>query len=213
MATKPIAQAVMWAVIYAVLTLIPFSQFIGGAGFITLSVVIAPVIAYFLKPHYAFVAGLIGGLLINAFMIGYGQILPGYSILIVLIPITLGSIAMHYKKLRWLPALWLIFQAYDYLLAYQFQATPIWLTHYIIGILISLTATALPKLHSIWLVFPITMVENSMLNIGSIHILNLPAFLWTVIFPVSFTERIIAAIGAAAVITALEKRFPQVKMQ
>jgi hypothetical protein len=212
MASKPIAQAVMWAVIYAVLTLIPFSQFIGGAGFITLSVIIAPVIAYFLKPHYAFVAGLIGGLLISVFMIGYGQILPGYAVLIVLLPITLGSIAMHYKSLRWLPALWLVFQACDYLFAYQFQATPIWLTHYIIGILISLAATAIPKLHSVWLVFPITMVENSMLNIGSIHILGLPADLWIIIFPVSLVERIIAAVGAAVVIAALEKRFPQVKM-
>lgn len=205
--TRQLALTAILAAIYIVTNWIPFSQYIGGAGFITLSVVMVPVIAAILTPVYALFAGLIGGLGINIFVTGYAMVMPAYSAFIPAVAILLGSLAMHDRKYSWAIVAFLILEGAYYIFAYKFTATPVWLTHYIIAIILGLYYMFTNKF-KMGIIYTTALAENAMLNIGSIFLLRLPATLWPIIFPASFIERIIAAVGAIVVIKGLYKALP-----
>lgn len=205
--TRQLAMTAVLSALYVIANFIPFSQFIGGAAFITAGVVMIPVIAVMLTPLYALMAGIICGLGISVFSIGLATVFPGYCILITTIAVLIGSIAFHYRFASWLPAVFLIAQGGFYVMYYNGAATPLWLTHYIIGIACSIAAFAYWKLKP-GLVFSTAMLENAMMNIGSLVILNLPAELWIIIAPVSIAERIIATVGALLILGGLYKFAP-----
>ena len=95
--TRQVAMTAIWAAVYAVALLIPFSQFIGGAGFITLGIIMVPVFCKMLKPVSAMVAGVFG--MVIAASIG-AAIVPVYGLFSFVIPLTaglLGSLAFHYR--------------------------------------------------------------------------------------------------------------------
>jgi len=137
--TRQIALAALFGALYIAANWIPFSQYIGGAGFITASVVLVPVIAALLSPRYAIMAGLIGGLGINVFMTGYAMVMPWYSILIPAVAVGLGSYAFHESSKALYPAAFLALEGLVYLFYYGFKATPLFLTHYVIGIILHCT--------------------------------------------------------------------------
>jgi hypothetical protein len=93
--TRQVAMTAIWAAVYAVALLIPFSQFIGGAGFITLGIIMVPVFCKMLKPVSAMVAGVFG--MVIAASVG-AAIVPVYGLFSFVIPLTaglLGSLAFH----------------------------------------------------------------------------------------------------------------------
>ena len=204
METKMLSLATLFGVVYVVLNFVPLSQFIGGAAFITASILWLPVIAKRLPPKYAALAGFIGGLVTSAFMIGVAAVMSFYAFAIVFLTAVIGSLAFHERKLAWLPAAWLIVEGLIYLAYYQGAATPLWLTHYCIGVVLSLFYAVTGKFQQ-GLFFSVAMVENAWLNLGSLLILNLPAELWIIIFPVSFVERVIAGVGSFLIDNAITR--------
>lgn len=207
--TRTISMTSVLAALYIIANFIPFSQFIGGAAFVTFGVVFIPIMAFLLKPRYALMASIIAGLGISFFGIGLASVFPGYCILIVVVATTLGSLAFHERLFAWFPAAFLLVEGIGYLLFYNFEATPFWLIHYSVGIVLSILATlSTLRIWKFGLIFSIAMCENAMMNIGSMLILGLPAFLWTIITPASIMERTIASIGAILIIGGLRKFAP-----
>jgi len=206
METKELTLSIMFGVLYVLLNFIPFSQFIGGSAFITIGVILLPVISALLYPVYATIAGLIGGLGISFVNVGLATVFPGFCIVITTVTALIGSLAFHYRRLSFIPAIWLIAQACDYLFSYNFQATPFWLVHYIIAMIL-VSFYAISKRFKVpILCFATAMVEQSLMNTGSIHLLGLPAPLWILILPFSLFERTFATIASTIILYALKKR-------
>ena len=219
MNTREVSMMVVWTALYAVGLMMPFSQFIGGAGFITLSIVFIPVYNKMLKPVPAMIAGTFG----MAIAVSFGAaIVPVYGIFSFAMPLVaglLGSLAFHY---RWGAVPGIIFLGIcGYLYAAYSGGTLLWLVPYAVAIFAGFGAIILYNLRThttawsktSWFVltgfciFLTTTIENATMNLGSIFILHLPADLWTVITPVSLMERTIAWLLAFAILTALWSRF------
>ena len=217
--TRQVAMTAMWAAIYAVALLIPFSQFIGGAGFITLGIIMVPVFCKMLKPVSAMVAGVFG--MVIAASVG-AAIVPVYGLFSFIIPLTaglLGSLAFHY---RWGAVPGIIFLGLcSFLYATYSGGTLLWIVPYAVAMLAgigTLVVYNFKKQNSTtsktsWLlitgfcIFLTTTIENATMNLGSIFILKLPGDLWTVITPVSMLERTIVWVLAFVILLGLWKRF------
>lgn len=211
MNTKSLALLAVFASLYGVLTILPFSAYIGGPGFITCACFLLPVMALLLDPAYAFGSGLLGATVGMMFGMGYPTIMPIWGLLIPAIAAGVGSYA--FRKRNELGVVVLILEGLLYLRFYNFQASGLFLVHYVVAILLGtwavfgafnafrwnhfyrrLTAVALTA-----------MVENAMLNVGSILILALPAELWVAIAPVSIMERVIILVVSMVIIEVLRK--------
>jgi hypothetical protein len=217
--SREIGLLVIWAALYAICLFLPFSQFIGGAGFITFSIVILPIYCKMLKPIPAMLAGVIG--MTIAASIG-AALVPVYGIFSFVIPLVagfLGSIAFHY---RWGPLLGVGFLTVcGYLYAAYSSGTLLWLVPYaaaIVGGIIASLVHFYKGKGGVWskaswfivtgcCIYLTTMIENATMNLGSVFILKLPGPLWTVITPASILERIFALAISFALITALWSRF------
>jgi len=206
--TKRIALASMMAVLYVVLTAFPFSAYIGGPGFITTGCFLIPVIAMLLPPVYAGMSGLLGGIITSVLAMGYGQVMPVYGWFIPSTAAFFGSFA--FRKRPYIPMGVLILEGLLYLYHYQFKATPMFLAHYVVAIVLGMLAilmddVVVTMVSSIALT---TMVENAMLNVGSMFVLHLPAELWVVIAPTSFMERAIILVVSYLIIMGLVSYVP-----
>jgi len=205
--TRSLALSALFGSIYVVANFLPFSKFIGGAGFVTAGVTILPVIAALLTPLYALIAGIIGGIGISLFGIGLATVFPGFCIYITASTTLLGSIAFHYRKYAWIPAAYIFGQGIMYILWYNFQATGLWLIHYTIGVMIAVIYCVTER-GKVALTFTTAICENVGMNIGSLVLLNLPAVLWTFIAPVSIMERVIAGVVSAIILKGIQKILP-----
>lgn len=219
MNTRQVAMTAIWAAVYAVALLIPFSQFIGGAGFITLGIIMVPVFCKMLKPISAMGAGIFG--MVIAASVG-AAIVPVYGLFSFLIPLTaglLGSLAFHY---RWGAVPGIIFLGLcGFLYATYSGGTLLWIVPYAIAIIAGIGAMVIYNFKkqnatfskTSWLlitgfcIFLTTTIENATMNLGSVFILKLPGDLWTVITPVSILERTIVLVLSFVILVALWKRF------
>jgi hypothetical protein len=217
--TREVAMMIVWTALYAIGLMIPFSQFIGGAGFITLSIIFLPVYCKLLKPLPAMVAGTLG-MAIAAF--AGAAIVPVFGLFSFALPLSaglLGSLAFHY---RWgaIPGIFYLGIA-GYLYAAYSGGTLLWLIPYAVAMAAGVVATVIyvPKeQNTIWskaswyvvtgcCIYLTTIIDNATMNLGSVFILKLPGALWTVITPVSAIERTITLILAFTILTALWNRF------
>ena len=219
MNTRQVAMTAIWAAVYAVALLIPFSQFIGGAGFITLGIILVPVFCKMLKPVSAMVAGIFG--MVIAASVG-AAIVPVYGLFSFIIPLAaglLGSLAFHY---RWGAVPGIIFLGFcSFLYATFSGGTLLWIVPYAVAILAGIGTIVVYNFKkqnatlskTSWLlitgfcIFLTTTIENATMNLGSIFILKLPGDLWTVITPVSMLERTIVWVLAFVILIGLWKRF------
>lgn len=210
---------VVWSALYAIGLIIPFSQFIGGAGFITLGIIFIPLYCKFLKPISAMFAGILGMMI--AALAG-AAIVPVFGIFSFAIPLVaglLGSLAFNY---RWgtIPGIvFLIFAGYLY--AVYSGGTLFWLIPYAIAIFAGVVATIIyipKKPKTVWskaswyvvtgcCVYLTTIIDNAVMNLGSVFILNLPGELWVAITPVSVIERVVTLIISFTILAALWNRF------
>ena len=217
--SRELSLAVVWAALYAVSFFLPFSQFIGGAAFITVSIIILPVFCKFLKPIPAIIAGIIGIAIAASVGAGLAPVYGLYSFVIPLISGLLGSLAFHY---RWGAIPGVAFLGIcGYLYAAYSGGTLLWLIPYaaaIAGAIFGLLIYAHKGKSAIWsrtswiivtgcFIYLTTMIENSAMNLGSIFILKIPGPLWTVITPVSILERVITLAISLSLLTALWSRF------
>ena len=204
--TLRLTLASTFATLFIISTFFPLTPFIGGPSFITLEIVMLPVIAATLPPVFAVITALIGsiGMVVGgtSFYRVFG--LPG--ILIPVIAVALGSIGFSYRPGPLLPWSYVLMGAIYYILFSQ-GGTILWLVPYA---LVLFSLPVLFRLEGSWriglLSFYTVMCEQVTMNILSISLLNLVGPVWAIITPFMYSERAVAAIGGTLLIVALKSR-------
>jgi hypothetical protein len=192
------------AAIYAITAYLPLSKFIGGPGFITLEIVMLPIIAALVRPPLAvaavFVGSLVAALGQSSFVAAFGPL----GLLIPLIAVGTGSIAFHYRLGPLIPWAYVLIGAVYYV-ALSNGGTLFWLAPYF---LVIISIPAIFRIHDklrIGLLSLYTaMAEQVTLNILSISVLGLTGGFWLGVTPLMYAERTLATIGGAAGIVALK---------
>jgi hypothetical protein len=192
------------AAIYAITAYLPLSKFIGGPGFITLEIVMLPIIAALLRPLLAsaavFVGSLIAALGQTSFVAAFGPL----GLLIPLIAVATGSIAFHYRLGPIVPWIYVLTGAVYYI-ALSKGGTLLWLVPYLLVIIslpIFFRIHGNPRIGL--LSFYTAMAEQVTLNILSISVLGLTGVFWVGVTPLMYAERTLATIGGAMGIVALK---------
>ncbi len=211
-----IALTALLSAIQVISTFIPIDKFIGGAGFITLEIVIIPLIAFLLEPWQAFVSALIGGVIgffVNAALgIGLGPVFGPVSILVAPIAAYLGSVTFHFDKswFKWSSKVWIAlplgFMGFGTLFYLTFaQGTVLWLVPYGLAILALLYRPWAKRVDVKIAVgcFSTAMCWQVGLNVVSVSILGLVGPVWGVITPFMYFERTVATVGSLIIIQAV----------
>lgn len=204
--TRELSEMAVLSAIFVVTATIPISAFIGGSGFITLSIVIVPVIARILKPKAALICGLVGAVAVYALQIATAPIFGPLSLLIPTSGILLGSMAFHHRIGPIVPWVYVLFGTIFYV-AFS-GGGYLWLAPYVLALaslplLLNRRRASLPLL-----CLYSTICELVTMNIASISFLRLPGPLWTVIAPFMFFERTVATLGSFLVIAGIHKAMP-----
>jgi hypothetical protein len=213
--TKKIAVGVILVALYGVLALLPMSGFIGAAGLssiLSFSICVAPLIGIILGPWRGFGFGLIAGIVaaIISLPIGGGVylIIPttilGPAIAALFTGLSLKQrtlVGEFYIPGPLFAAIYLII----IIILYEIFKFAAWwfMTPYMLAIVATLTLQIRkfefdPKrgyLQLIPLSFIGAMLDHSMMVMGSVYILDLPAEVFGfAIFPAMIVERIIATL-------------------
>ena len=194
------------AAVYIVSAFFALTPFIGGPGFITLEIVMLPIVAFLLRPILATVAVLVGSIGSAFIQTGFYSTFGFAGLLIPLLAVALGSIAFHYDWGAIIPWGYVLAGAVYYIL-FSKGGTLFWLAPYILVIASLPVALRVREPYQLGLLALYTaMSEQVTLNVLSISLLNLTGVFWTGVTPLMFLERTIATLGGFAVIVALKSR-------
>jgi len=194
------------AAVYIVSALFALTPFIGGPGFITLEIVMLPIIAFLLRPILATAAVLVGSLGSAFIQTGFYHTFGLAGLLIPLLAVALGSIAFHYEWGAIAPWAYVLVGAIYYIL-FSRGGTLFWLAPYTLVIVSLPTALRVRDPYRLGLLALYTaMSEQVTLNVFSISLLNLTGDFWTVVTPLMFLERTVATLGGTAIIVALKSQ-------
>ncbi len=194
------------AAVYIVSAFFALTPFIGGPGFITLEIVMLPIVAFLLRPILATVAVLVGSIGSAFIQTGFYSTFGFAGLLIPLLAVALGSIAFHYEWGAIIPWGYVLTGAVYYIL-FSKGGTLVWLAPYILVIASLPAALRVREPYRLGLLaFYTAMSEQVTLNVLSISLLNLTGAFWTGVTPLMFLERTIATLGGFAVIVALKSR-------
>jgi hypothetical protein len=204
--TKELTLASGLAAVYIVSSFLPLTPFIGGPAFITLAIVMTPVIAALLRPLLATITVAVGALGMLLAQTSLFQVFGFPGLLIPIGAVALGSLAFHYRLGPILPWTYVLLGAIYYML-FSNGGTFFWLIPYALVIL------SLPVVMRVKGTFRIgalslytAMSEQVTMNILSITVLGLVGPVWSVITPFMYSERAVATLGGTAVIVALKSR-------
>jgi len=218
--TKRVAIGVILAALYAVLAILPLSVFIGAASMISFAICIVPIIGIILGPLRGFAFGLMGGVLatmvlmvtpINLYLlmptIILGPAIAGLFVGLSTRRITeLGGIRIPGP---FVTALYLLVIITLFLVA-RLEAW-LFMTPYILAVVVALGLQVVgiefdldkegtsKYLQIIPFTFLGSILDHSMMAMGSVFLLNLEAGLFIGIFPLMLLERTIATIVGAIV--------------
>ena len=192
------------AAIYVITTYLPLSKFIGGPVFITLEIVMLPIIAALLRPLLASAAVFAGSLIAALGQSSFTFVFGPLGLLIPLIAVAAGSIAFHYRLGPVVSWVYVLFGAVYYVALSQ-GGTLFWLVPYFLVIVsLPVTLRIRENPHIGLLSFYTAMAEQVTLNILSISYLGFTGAFWLGVTPLMYAERTLASIGGAAGIVALK---------
>jgi hypothetical protein len=192
------ARIGVFAALYAALSLIPISVFIGAPSFLTLNLIITPVIAILLSPFEAFLASLFGGII--AFYVAPLQAMFGpFTILLPVAGSTFGSLAFHKgKKGGLVTACFLLIATFSYLV--KNFLFPYFVVPHLIATILALAATfkrmTPTSLKVPLFAFVSTMCEQGIMMIFAVYLLGLPWQAFIGILPLMVYERVVGTVGA-----------------
>lgn len=231
-ATKQYAVGVVLAAVYGVSALIPISAFLGAAGplaQLTLTICIAPLFGILLGPTRGFVFGLIGGI-ITAFLPGVSLIVPTVIIGPAISGLLTGLCLEPYTRIGSTripgPILTSIYLA-AIIVLYLIPNFEAWwfMVYYVLAAIVAVTLQFEPFrfdpskqgykrfLQLIPLALVGTITDFSMMTMGAVYILNLPAAAFGfAIFPFMLVERsaatAVSAVVAVIVLSTFKDLFP-----
>lgn len=204
--TRELSQMAALSAIFVIASAIPVSAFIGGAGFVTLGIVLVPVIARILKPKAALISGVAGSLAVYGLQFATAPVFGLYSLLIPTSGIFLGSIAFHHKIGPIAPWTYVLFGAIFY--AAFSGGGYLWLAPYLLVLVTFPLVLRMNRFRLPLLCLYSAMCELVTMTLGSISILRLPGPLWNVIVPFMLYERAVATAGSFLVISGVGKAMP-----
>jgi hypothetical protein len=206
--TFRLTLASSFAALFILSTFFPLTPFIGGPAFITLEIVMVPVIAATLPPGLATLTALVGSVGMVAGQTSLYRVFGLIGILIPVIATFLGSLGFRHRLGPIVPWSYVLGGAVYYLLFSQ-GGTLLWLIPYAL-VTFSLPAALFSKRDGAWRIGLLTlytaMSEQVTMNVLSISLLNLVGPIWTVITPFMYSERSVATIGGTFLIIALKSR-------
>ncbi|TFG13818.1 hypothetical protein EU537_04990 [Candidatus Thorarchaeota archaeon] len=217
--TKILAVGVMLAAVYAVGNLIAISGFIGASGVvasISLAIVIAPLFGILLGPFRGASFGLIAGFLgayISTFVAGVSLVVPTVIFGPAVSGFLTGLCTRRKKSLLPGPLLTAIYLSLIIALYLIPNASAWWfILPYALAVVVSLVLQLtdirfnpnkqglMKYAQLIPLTYIGTMTDFSLMTVGAVYILNIPAIVFgTIIFPAMILERTISTIGSAVV--------------
>ena len=203
--TTELTLASSMAAVYVASTFFPVSPFVGGGpGFITLEIVMLPVIAYLLRPALATVTVLVGSLGMALGQPSYYQIFGLIGLLIPVVTALLGSLAFHYRLGPVVPWVFVVVGALFYI-GFSQGGTLFWLLPYALVVFsLPLALSLRGKYRIILLCFYTAMSEQVALNVLSIQVLGLVGPIWAIITPFMYGERAFATVVGALVVVGLK---------
>ncbi len=95
--TTELAMSITLAGIYVLANFFPLTAFVGGSGFVTLEIVILPVIAWLQRPAFSCLSVLAGSLVATLLQVTMFLSFGPFAILIPLLAVAMGSAAFHYS--------------------------------------------------------------------------------------------------------------------
>jgi len=216
------------AALYGLGSLIPISVFIGAAATISLSLILAPLFGILLGPWKGGFFGLVGGVIV--LIIGGSNSLFLVMPILVLAPgisgLLTGLCASPYIRGKWIPASGITaLYIYIVIVCYEIVNYEAWwfMIYYgialVIALALQLTNTELDigdiSKRGILTLIPFTIIgtitDFSMMTIGAVYILQVPAAVFGfVIFPLMLFERSIAIILSTLIAVAVVKAFPNI---
>src|SRR5712664_1800787 len=133
--TAELTLAAGLAATYIITTFIPLTPFIGGPGFITLEIVMLPIIAALLRPIPALATVFVGSLGMALGQPSFYQVFGLPGLLIPLVAVGAGSVAFHYRLGPLVPWTYVLAGAgAAYYLASSKGGTLFWLVPYFLVI-------------------------------------------------------------------------------
>jgi hypothetical protein len=203
--TVDLALASSMAGIYIVSTFFPVSPFIGGGpGFITLEIVMLPVIAFLLRPVLATTTVFIGSLGMALGQPSYYQVFGLLGFLIPIITVAIGSAAFHYRLGPIFPWAFVQVGALFYITFSQ-GGTLFWLVPYtLVTFSLPLALRFKGRSRLALTCLYTAMTEQAVLNILSIGLLGLVGPVWAVITPFMYGERALATMVGSMTVVALK---------
>ncbi|MFW9960700.1 MAG: hypothetical protein ACFFDV_06765 [Candidatus Thorarchaeota archaeon] len=216
--TKKVAVGIILIALYAVLALLPMSGFIGAAGLssiLSFAICVAPIIGIIMGPWRGFGFGLIAGIIATIVSLPFGGgvylIIPTTIIGPAVAALFTGLSLKHLTKVANVSipgpvftAIYLIivivlyeivnYEAWWFMLPYMLAA--------IVAVVFQIKGFEFDPGRSYLQLIPFTflgaMVDHSMMAMGSVYVLQIPAAVFGfVIFPVMIVERIIATLLGA----------------
>lgn len=216
--TKKVAVGIILIALYAVLALLPMSGFIGAAGLssiLSFAICVAPIIGIIMGPWRGFGFGLIAGIIATIISLPFGGgvylIIPTTIIGPAVAALFTGLSLKHLTKVANVSipgpvftAIYLIivivlyeivnFEAWWFMLPYMLAA--------IVAVVFQIKGFEFDPGRTYLQLIPFTflgaMVDHSMMAMGSVYVLQIPAAVFGfVIFPVMIVERIIATLLGA----------------
>lgn len=203
------AQIATFAAVYVATSYIPISMFIGASSFLSLNIVVVPVIAILLFPFDAFCAAFLGGLL--AFYAIPSQAAFGpFSILLPICGALFGSLAYHRRTLGFGASAFLLCAISSYLIVnYPFPYFVV--PHLLAASLVAFSRVGhrmAVRVHIPIFAFIATMSEQGMMMIFAVYLLKLPWEAFIGIMPLMIYERIIGVLGATFIVLSIKRLLP-----
>jgi len=204
--TSEIALSACLASVFALSGFFPLSPFIGGPAFLSLEIVMVPVIAALLRPALATGAASAGSLVMAFSQTSLFQVFGLLGLTVPIVGALFGSLAFHHKVGPIIPWGYVAIGALYYL-TFSEGGTLLWLIPYAIVVLsLPFAVKSAGPIRVVCLTLYATMAELVTMNVLSIAALRLVGGVWFVIAPFMFSERALATIGGTAIILALRSR-------
>lgn len=205
---RDLTKIAVLAAMYVVMSFIPVSIFIGAGSFLSLSLVITPVIAVLLTPLEALICSVISGLIIVILNPGAAM----FGVLTVLLPTSgsvCGSLIVRLRGGSLIVSIFLL-GIIGFYITYRGSFIS-WIVPHMIALILVLGSSLIEKKFLTVYIIPFisTMCEQGAMLILAIGFLQLPVVVFQTAFPLMLYERTFATLGGMLLIIALRRVVPQ----
>ena len=200
-----VARIGIFAALYAVTSVIPISIFIGASSMLGLNIVITPTIAVLLDPFDAGVTAVLGAI-VALWVAPYQAIFGLTTVILPLMGALVGSMVYHNRRAGIvLGVAFLSIAVGAYLTARG--SFPYWVAPHVLAVLAMflMPFSSSGKVRVTLSCFVSTMAEQAAMLNQAVYILELPAAVFALAFPLMLYERAVGTFGGSLVVLGVKK--------